>query len=105
MTPATVGDCNLPAGVDLPALPLAGPDGTYPAVATGRALLARKIIKRRWALGWTQVKLARQAGVRPENLNRIEKCRVTPDLATVNKLVAALAKAECRAADGSHPPE
>ncbi len=79
---------------ELPALPPAGPDGTYPAVATGRALLARKLIKRRWTLGWPQVKLARRAGIRPETLNRIEKCHVAPDLATVNKLVAALEKAE-----------
>ncbi len=78
----------------LPSLPEADADGTYPAVATGRAILARKIMKRRWALGWSQAKLAREAGIRPETLNRIEKCRVTADLATVNKLVAALGKAE-----------
>lgn len=81
-------------GAGLPEIPLAGSDGTYPAVETGRALLARKIIKRRWALGWPQAKLARTAGVRPETLCRIEKCHVTPDLATINKLVAALDKAE-----------
>ena len=80
--------------VGLPPLPETDSDGTYPAVATGRAILARKIMKRRWAQGWSQAKLAREAGIRPETLNRIEKCRVTADLATVNKLVAALGKAE-----------
>lgn len=87
------------ADVDLPELPPAGPDGTYPAVETGRAVLARKIIKRRWALGWPQTKLARTAGIRPEALNRIEKCRVTPHLTTVNKLVAALTRAEREAGE------
>ena len=84
--------------VGLPPLPETDSDGTYPAVATGRAILARKIMKRRWALGWSQAKLAREAGVRPETLNRIEKCRVTADLATVNKLVATLARTERAAA-------
>ncbi|MGC8552995.1 MAG: helix-turn-helix domain-containing protein [Phycisphaerae bacterium] len=78
----------------LPSLPLPGPDGTYPAVATGRVLLARKLIQRRWALGWPQAKLARAAGIRPETLCRIEKCHVTPDMATINKIVTALNRAE-----------
>ena len=89
---------NQPRRLELPPLPEAHSDGTYPAIATGRAILARKIMKRRWALGWLQAKLAREAGVWPETLNRIEKCRVAASLFTVNNLVATLARAECASA-------
>ena len=36
--------------VTVPALPPALRDGTYPALKAGRALLAQKLIRRRWAL-------------------------------------------------------
>lgn len=37
----------------LPPLPGKLPDGNYPAVEAGRAILARKLVKRRWAVGLT----------------------------------------------------
>jgi DNA-binding XRE family transcriptional regulator len=83
--------------VELPALPEESADGTYPALQAGRAVLARKLIRRRWAAGLTQAALARLARVRPETLNRIEKARVTADTATVTKVVRALDKAGRRA--------
>ncbi len=81
----------------LPALPEPGADGNYPAVEYGRVSLARKIILRREALGWSQAELARQAGVRVETLNRLETGKVTPALATVDKLHHAMAAAEANA--------
>jgi DNA-binding XRE family transcriptional regulator len=52
--------------------------------------LAEKLIQRRQAVGLSQAELARRAGVRPETLNRIERGRVTPDFATIRKLVVAI---------------
>jgi DNA-binding XRE family transcriptional regulator len=71
------------------------------AVDWARASLARKIIRRRRAAGLTQVELSRRAGVRPETLNRVEKGRTTPSVATIAKLERALesARAEAREED------
>src|SRR5436190_1047221 len=76
--------------VTIPSLPAALADGTYPALRAGRTLLARKLIRRRWAVGLTQAELARRARIRPETLNRIEKARVTADTGTVARIVRAL---------------
>ena len=83
--------------VELPALPGKLPSGNYPAVEALRADLARDLIKRRWAAHLTQAELARRAGIRHETLNRLERAKVTPDLATVKKIVRALEKAETAA--------
>jgi transcriptional regulator with XRE-family HTH domain len=62
-------------------------------VEYARASLARKIIKARRTAGLTQADLARRAGIRPETLNRIEKGRTTPDVATIAKIERALESA------------
>ena len=80
--------------VTLPALPDKLPGGNYPAVEALRADLARDLIKRRWAAQLTQAELARRAGIRHETLNRLEKAKVTPDPATVRKIVRALEKTQ-----------
>jgi DNA-binding XRE family transcriptional regulator len=85
--------------VTMPALPAALADGNYPALRAGRALLAQKLIRRRWAVGLTQAELARRARIRPETLNRIEKAKVTADTATVAKIVRVLEQAESRNRD------
>ncbi len=90
---AVIGD------VDLPQLPARLPSGNYPAVQALRVGLARKLIKRRWAVGLSQAEVARRAGIRPESLNRIEKAKVTADTATVAKIVRVLEKAERKQAD------
>ena len=77
-----------------PMLPTPDADGCYPAVETMRAMLARKIIRRRRALGLSQVELARRAAIRPETLNRLEQGKHSPSIATVDKLDRALGKAE-----------
>lgn len=76
--------------LDLPALPKPLPNGNFDAVAFARASLARKLIMERRAAGLTQAELARRAGVRPETLNRIEKLKLTPSVATVEKLDRAM---------------
>jgi DNA-binding XRE family transcriptional regulator len=73
-----------------PELPKADAHGRYPAVEYARASLARKIIKARRLAGLTQAELARRAGIRPETLNRIEKGKTTPDVATIAKIERAL---------------
>ena len=77
-----------------PPLPPPDTSGNFPAVPYARASLARKIIRRRRAVGLSQAELARRAGIRPETLNRLEKGNSTPSVATVEKLVAALEAAE-----------
>lgn len=76
--------------LDLPALPKPLANGNFDAIAFARASLARKLIMERRAAGLTQAELARRAGVRPETLNRIEKLKLTPSVATVEKLDRAM---------------
>jgi ribosome-binding protein aMBF1 (putative translation factor) len=80
--------------VDLPDLPAKLPSGNYPAVEALRAGLARKLIKRRWAVGLSQAEVARRAGCRAETLNRIERAKVTADTATITKIDRVLGQAE-----------
>ncbi|HUY34754.1 MAG TPA: helix-turn-helix transcriptional regulator [Pirellulales bacterium] len=77
-----------------PELPPANERGNYPAVETARVLLARKLIRARRALGWSQAELARRAGVRVETLNRLEHGRHSPNVATVDKIDRALKAGE-----------
>jgi DNA-binding XRE family transcriptional regulator len=71
-------------------MPAKRADGPYPAADAMRVMMARKIIAAREAVGLTQVELARQAGIRVETLNRLEKGKHTPDLATMAKINKAL---------------
>jgi len=66
------------------------PNGNYPALQYARASLARSIITDRYERGWSQAELARRAGIQPAVLNRIEKARVSADVATVEKIEKAL---------------
>jgi DNA-binding XRE family transcriptional regulator len=63
-------------------------------VEYARASLARKILKARRMAGLSQAELARRAGIRAETLNRIEKGRITPDVATVAKIDRVLETGE-----------
>jgi DNA-binding XRE family transcriptional regulator len=81
-------------GDDWPQLPEPDANGDYPAVEYARVSLARKIIKRRRIVGLSQAELARRAGIRPETLNRIEKGKTTPDVATVARIERVLEKAD-----------
>lgn len=73
-----------------PPLPKLDEQDQVPALQYARASLARKIIRARRIAGLSQAELARQAGIRPETLNRIEKGKTTPNTATVVKIQRAL---------------
>ena len=77
-----------------PELPRPDAQGDYPDMEYARASLARKIIKTRRMAGLSQVELARRAGIRPETLNRIEKGKTTPDVATIAKIERVLETAD-----------
>lgn len=64
---------------------------------------ARRLIARREAARLSQADLARQAGVRIETLNRIERGHTMPGLTTIRKLVVALKQAEAANARASLP--
>lgn len=74
----------------LASLPPLSPDGTYPAARAMRAVMAHRIVAARNAVGLSQAALARKARIRVETLNRLEKGRHTPDLATMAKINKAL---------------
>jgi ribosome-binding protein aMBF1 (putative translation factor) len=74
----------------LPSLPPADARGHYPAVEFAYASIARTIITRRKAAGWSQAELAAKAGVRMETVNRLESGRHSPNVRTVDKIDAAL---------------
>ena len=77
----------------IPRMPAMSPDGTYPAAEAMRIMMARKIIAARKSVGLSQAALARNAGIRVETLNRLEKGKHTPDLATMAKINKALDEA------------
>ena len=74
-------------------LPRRDAQGNYPAAEALQVSIARTILRGRRAAGLTQVELAKLAGIRPETLNRIEKGKHAPSVATVEKIERALAKA------------
>lgn len=57
----------------------------------------------RVGLAWKMIQ-HRRAGIRVETLNRFEKGNPIATVATINKLVAALEKAERQAVKGGGPP-
>ncbi len=79
-----------------PPLPDADAKGNYPAVESARVVLARQIIRRRRAVGLAQNELARRAGIRVETLCRLEHGKHSPNVATVQKVVRVLQRAEAR---------
>ena len=81
-----------------PELPPPDERGNYPAFELTRAVMGRDILRSRRALGWSQVELARRAGIRPETLNRIEQAKRSPSLTTFDKVHRALEAGEAEAA-------
>ena len=77
-----------------PPLPQADAAGNYPAVDAARVVLARKIIRWRRALGLSGAELASRAGVRVETISRLEHAKHRPNVATVDKIVQSLQRAE-----------
>ena len=62
-----------------------------------RASIARELIRRRAAAGWSQSELARRAGVRQETISRIETGKHTVTEAVMRKIERALARSGQRA--------
>jgi DNA-binding XRE family transcriptional regulator len=91
---AKPGNKLLTEAMRLPALPSPDADGNYAALEALDVIVARQIIRRRRAAGWTQAELARRAGVRPETLSRLETGKHAPNVATVDKLDQALRAAQ-----------
>jgi ribosome-binding protein aMBF1 (putative translation factor) len=73
-----------------PELPPPDAEGNYPAREALRVVTARRLIRARRALGWSQIELARRAGVRVETLSRLEHGKHSASAATVDKLRRAL---------------
>jgi DNA-binding XRE family transcriptional regulator len=84
----------------LPAWPPADTEGHRPALEFVRVSIARDIIMERTALGLTQQELAKLAGIRQETLCRLETGKQAPNVRTVEKIEAALQRAERRRASG-----
>ena len=80
------------AGV-LPPLPAKTENGGYPAREAMAALIAREIVSRRIKAGWTQRDLAERAGLRAEQVSRLESGKHRPTNETVTRLEAAFAGA------------
>ncbi len=77
-----------------PLLPEPNARGNHAAREHVLADSARDILHARRRLGWTQAELARRAGIRVETLNRLEKARRHPSVATLGKIERALREAE-----------
>jgi ribosome-binding protein aMBF1 (putative translation factor) len=78
---------------DRPAFPGPNVDGYYPATETVQVVIAREIIERRRKAGWSQAKLAQQAGVREETVKRLESGQYPTAVKTVEKIDQALTNA------------
>jgi ribosome-binding protein aMBF1 (putative translation factor) len=81
---------------ELLALPPADADGNRPAVEYARISIARKIIEQRRALGLSQQELSALAGMRQETISRLESGKHSPTIRTVDKIDAALRRAQQR---------
>lgn len=85
---------TLAKAAEFPALPQPDAEGNYPAVEYARASIARGIIRGRAKCGLSQRELARRASVRFETLCRIETGKVTPSVASIEKIDRALKQAQ-----------
>lgn len=81
---------TLAKAAELHPLPESDANGSYPAVESGTAGIARKIICDRATAGLTQRKLAELAGISFENLCRIETGKHVPSVPTLEKIDRAI---------------
>jgi transcriptional regulator with XRE-family HTH domain len=63
------------------------------AIAYARVSIAKGLRRQRLEAGLTQAEVARRAGIRSETLSRLENGRGNPTVATVRKIVRAIARA------------
>jgi DNA-binding XRE family transcriptional regulator len=74
-------------------LPAADQNGNRPAIASMLALLAQKLIRRRLALGLSQIELSKLARIRVETISRLESGKHQPQRGTMVRLEKAFEKA------------
>lgn len=85
---------RIAAIASMPQLPEPNERGNYPAAEYARALIARQLITRRRAANLSQRELAEKAGVRFESVSRIETGKVSPKVATLDKIDRVLSLIE-----------
>jgi DNA-binding XRE family transcriptional regulator len=78
---------------ELPPLPAPDAEGRVLAIEYARASVARELIEERRALGLSQDRLAKLAGIRQETLSRIETGKHTPTARVLRKIDRALSRA------------
>jgi len=77
------------------ALPKHDAKGDYPVRQAAQVMLSRRVIADRKAARLTQAELAKRTGLRVETISRIENGKNMPDVATVDKIEAAITDARC----------
>jgi DNA-binding XRE family transcriptional regulator len=82
-------------GDSLDVLPLPTPDadGNYPAVAFGRASLARKLVSQRRAAGLSIQQLARKAKVSAKTMQDLESGAKAANVSAIDKIDRVLSAA------------
>jgi len=73
------------AGV-MPRLPKSAKDGSVNAVEYATVDIAREVVRRRIAAGWTQQELAKRVGIRPETISRLESGKHIPQIETMERI-------------------
>ncbi len=81
---------------EMPSFPMPNDRGYLPAVEFTQVSIAREIIRDRTALGLSQDELASLAGIRVDTLSRIESGKVTPSVASIDKIDSALKAAQTK---------
>ena len=92
------------AAEDGPPMPTPDREGNYPAAEALQVSIARSILRQRRAARLSQAELARRAGIAHETLNRIERGKHAPGVATLDKIDRALKGAQATGKDRPAPP-
>lgn len=87
-----------------PELPPPDANGNYPARETLQVVRARRLIRARGTLGWTQAELARRAGVPVETVSELELGTHAGSKSVFQKLQRVLDTGEAKAARARRAP-
>jgi DNA-binding XRE family transcriptional regulator len=71
---------------NMPPFPRKAKDVSVPAIEFARADIAREVVRRRISAGMTQQDLAKQVGVRPETISRLEAAKHLPRIETMERI-------------------
>jgi transcriptional regulator with XRE-family HTH domain len=75
-----------------------------PAIERTVSELGAKVARARAERGWSLAELAARAGVSPGSIHKIEKSGMTPTIASLMKIAAALGKSVSHFVDGEDSP-